>query len=149
MKRIINLNIMFIMMVCLCFLASCRSKKVNYFVSGNYSGKSETGLVYYLEVNKIDLETFEKEWPINVVHDMSYKKNTYYRLCLYYYENEIKTFINFYELKDISAQSRDVPLEYADSNNYQISPVATKTGYSDGAYEITVNDVYVILRRIN
>ncbi|MCR5565181.1 MAG: hypothetical protein K6F59_05270 [Gammaproteobacteria bacterium] len=142
MKKIIKLNIIIILILCFSFVTSCYTKKVNSFVAGTFVGEVDD-IKYYFEVEEIEKETFENEWPVNVVHDMSYKKNKYYRLCLYYYENDKKIIISFNGLEEVSLSTPAMPLKYADKNEYFIYPMNQK----NGAYEIAINKVSIKLTR--
>lgn len=149
MKKNIIISTFLILIICL--LTSCINKKTNHFYAGSFSGTSEeTGTKYFLDVVEIDKETFDKEWPINVVQDKYYKKGKYFRLSLYYYdENNQKTELSFDSLKETSYKAKSIPLSYSDKNENRLAPGLDVETEKYAWYTTTYNNVYIMLERIN
>ena len=143
MKKIIKLNIIIVLILCFSFVTSCYTKKVNSFVVGAFVG--EVGdIKYYFEVEEIEKEIFENEWPVNVVKDLSVK-NKYYKVCFYWYDDNNFQSYSFEYLKDWTPKSKSVPLEYKDQNDNVIIPASV---YGEHKYTIIYNKQYIDFKEV-
>ncbi len=149
MKKSIIISTFLILIICL--LTSCINRKTNHFYAGSFSGTSEeTGTKYFLDVVEIDKETFDKEWPINVVQDKYYKKGKYFRLNLYYLdENELVVILPFDELIETSYKTKSVPFNYDDKNENGLKPGTNAEAKMYGGYDIVYNGVYCYVGRFS
>ena len=144
-KRIAVIIIIVMLFVCLFSITGCFvNRKTNSIISGVFSGTTENdnNIVYYLEVEEIDKNTYENEWPINVTKDLS-TKNKYYRFNFYWCDKEknINKYV-FENLKDKITNTKAIPIEYIDMNNNSIIPSSTK--YSK-TYTVIFNEQYILL----
>ncbi|MCR5564185.1 MAG: hypothetical protein K6F59_00115, partial [Gammaproteobacteria bacterium] len=130
---------------------SCINKKTNHFYAGSFSGTSEeTGTKYFLDVVEIDKEIFDKEWPINVVQDKYYKEGKYFKINLYYYdENNQKIELLFDTLIETSYKAKSIPLSYEDKNGNRLSPLTNYEAELYGGYGVTYNHDYIYIGKFS